>query len=88
MAQYATLNGTATTSPQTFSAKCNSIVYISNDDETNILYVSFAGDVADKYIAVLPAEKLTCFPEGLDVFTLTYKSAASTVNFRFLGLRN
>ena len=87
MAQYATLSATATTSPQTFSAKCNSIVYISNDGDTNTLYVSFAGDAADKYIAVLPDEKLTCFPEGLDVGVLTYKSNATTA-FRFLGLRN
>ena len=87
MAQYSTLNGSATTVHQSFNAKCASIVYISNDDETNLLYVSFAGDVSDRYIAVLPNEKLTCFPDGLDVGTMWYYSNA-TANFRFLGLRN
>ena len=88
MAQYATLNGVATTEPQSFSAKCNAITYISNDDDTNILYVSFAGDVADKYIAILPNEKLTAFPEGIDCGTLVYKSSTGSINFRFLGSKN
>ena len=87
MAQYSTLNGSATVTPQSFNAKCASIIYISNDDETNVLYVSFAGNVSDKYIAILPSEKLTCFPDGLDVGTMWYKSNA-TASFRFLGLRN
>ena len=82
--QYTSINGIATVTPQSATVKVADIEYVCNDDDVNILYVSFSNEDAD-YIAIMPQERMYDFPSSMSVGVLWYKSSAGNVNFRFLG---
>lgn len=86
-AQYLHVDTTATTTAQIKDFDARFIAYIKNDDTTNKLYISFEGDVAENYITVLPNEALENLSDFINPNKIYYKSSASTVAFRILGIK-
>lgn len=75
---------TAAVTAATYELKADKVVFITNDDSTNDLQMSFDGT---NYFTVKAGESFTDFG-NVRVHTISYKSSASTVAFRIWGLQD
>lgn len=84
---HLTINATASTTEVSVNFGVEHIVFIANDDATNNLLINFDDNdtTAGNVIVLKPNEVLNNL--NREVRKVHYKSSASTVAFRVLGIK-